>query len=73
MVHLRRHPLAKAWKKGRIRIPLGEPIHTTPLSPIFRLHLGQVGELALQVVAKGPTLVIQASGVCAAIKDLNPS
>jgi hypothetical protein len=50
-------------KESRIGITLDHPVLPAALSPVQLLHLCKVGELMLQVVSKGPSLIIQPLGI----------
>jgi hypothetical protein len=47
-------------KVGRAGIPLEQPLHPATLLPIFLLYSIKVKKLVLQMVSKGPTLLVEA-------------
>jgi hypothetical protein len=60
-------PIGNSVEVRRICIPMEEPGLTTPLSPVFLLHLKQVGKLAFQVIPQRPSLIIKAHGISSSI------
>jgi hypothetical protein len=54
-----------------ISVHFSKAVNSTALTPVLLLHLREMSNLALQMITKGPPLVVQAHRVSRAIKGLN--